>query len=63
MIAAIDTDGRIYCALTQANTNSDVMIMFLQKLTKQLDQEDSTWKMNSTIFLDNVAWNSNPDIK
>ena len=28
MIAALDTDGRVYFALTHANTDSNVMLLF-----------------------------------
>ena len=30
LLAALDTDGRIWCALTQANTDADVMTTFLR---------------------------------
>ena len=32
LIAALDTEGRLYCALTQANTDADVMATFLAYL-------------------------------
>ena len=32
MIAALDTDGRVYMSLTQFNTDGDVMLMFLSRL-------------------------------
>ena len=33
LIAAIDTTGKIWCALTQTNTDSDVMTCFLRRLS------------------------------
>ena len=36
MIAALDTDGKVYISLTQFNTDSDVMLMFLSRLANQL---------------------------
>ena len=36
MIAAIDTAGRVYAALTQINTDSEVMISFLSRLATVL---------------------------
>jgi len=36
MIAALDTDGKVYVSLTQFNTDSDVMLMFLSRLANQL---------------------------
>ena len=32
MIAAVDTSGRLYLSLTQVNTDSEVMLMFLSRL-------------------------------
>ena len=33
VIAALDTEGKIWCSLTQANTDADVMCLFIRKLT------------------------------
>ena len=43
LITALDTDGKIWCSLTQANTDGDVMVTFLQHLIKQLNREDAGW--------------------
>jgi len=32
LIAALDTDGKVYYSLTQANTDSDVMMLFMVHL-------------------------------
>ena len=34
LIAALDTDGQVWCALTQATTDSDVMTLFLRYLSR-----------------------------
>ena len=39
LLVALDTDGRIWCALTQANTDSDVMTLFLQHLVRHWPQD------------------------
>ena len=39
MIAALDTNGNIYAALTQVNTDSDVMIAFMNRLVMVLSKE------------------------
>ena len=57
--AALDTEGRVWCALTQANTDSDVMTLFLRYLTRQLDLETPGWQDNTTILLDNATWHTN----
>ena len=33
LLVALDTRGHIWCALTQANTDADVMTMFLRHLS------------------------------
>ena len=43
LLLALDTDGRMWFALTQANTDSDVMTTFLRYLARQLDREDAGW--------------------
>ena len=63
MLAALDTEGRIYFALTQANTDADVMTTFLRALTRQLDVETPGWQENSTILLDNASWHNSPVMK
>ena len=40
MIAALDTNGRLYLSLTQFNTDSDVMLMFMSRLANVLSTED-----------------------
>lgn len=49
IIAAIDTKGRSYMAITTINTTSEVIILFLQKLVYRLKLEDSNFR-NKTIF-------------
>ena len=63
LIIALDTEGKMWCALTQANTDADVMKLFLRYMERQLDLETPGWQENSTILLDNAAWHTNPLIK
>ena len=53
----------MWCALTQATTDADVMTTFLSSLAKRLDQETPGWQENSTILLDNAAWHTNQVMK
>ena len=50
LIAALDTDGNVYFSLTHANTDSDVMILFLLGLVNKLNQESPDWISNSFCF-------------
>ena len=37
LIAALDTDARVFFALTHANTDSEIILLFLRDLIKKLD--------------------------
>ena len=50
LIAALDTNGRVYYSMSQANTDTDVLMLFMRYLIKQLDSESADWR-NETIFL------------
>ena len=63
LIAALDTDGRMWFSLTQANTDADVMTTFLRYLVRQLDLETPGWQDNTTILLDNASWHNKPEMK
>ena len=63
LILALDTDGRMWCALTQANTDADVMTLFLRYLERRLDRESPGWQESSYILLDNAAWHASEEMK
>ena len=63
LIVALDTEGRLWAALTQANTDADVMAMFLRYLMRELDRDTPGWEENTTILLDNAAWHSSALMK
>ena len=60
---ALDSEGRLWSALTQANTDADVMATFLCYLVRQLDRETPGWQENSVILLDNAAWHTNATMR
>ena len=43
MIAAVDTEGHAWFTLSHANTDSNMMSLFLYYLTKTLDRETPGW--------------------
>ncbi len=53
----------MWCALTQANTDTDIMTLFLMHLKRQLDLATPGWEEDSFILLDNAKWHTNPDMK
>ena len=63
MIAAVDTDGRLYLSLTQFNTDADVMLMFLSRLAMVLSQEDPNWREDTYLLLDNAAYHRSREVK
>ena len=56
IIAAIDTEGRIYFTLTHSLTNSEVIGMFFSHLCKTLDLEQADWRQNTVILLDGAKY-------
>ena len=58
LIVALDTDGKMWSALTQANTDADVMLLFMRHLIRRLDQESPGWEDDTIFLLDNAAWHT-----
>ena len=63
VIAAIDTDGNLWFALTQANTDSNVMLMFLRLLMQKLDHEVPGWREDSVLLFDGARYHTSPEMK
>ena len=43
MISALDSDGRVYFALSHANTDQDTFMLFMRHLIAKLDVETPGW--------------------
>lgn len=63
MIAGISTDGKVYCSLTQVNTDSDVVMQFMSRLCRQLEKEDSEYKERTVILLDNATYHRSKETR
>ncbi len=63
LIAALDTDGQVYFALTQANTYQNVMLAYLQHLIAELDEERPGWRGDTFILLDGARYHTGEDIR
>ena len=63
MIAAMDTDGRVWFTLTHSKTNSKVIAMFLHSLTKVLDQESPGWQEDTVFLWDNAPYHTSDEAK
>ena len=58
LICALDTEGHLWFALTQANTNADVMCLFLRSFMDQLDRERPGWIEDTIILLDGAPYHT-----
>ena len=43
------------------NTDTDVMILFLRELVKQLNEEDRRWRQKTFLFLDGAKYHRSTD--
>ena len=55
MIMALDTDGIVYACLTQVNTDSKIMSLYLQELVKMLDKRDLQWRKTHVLLVDGAS--------
>ena len=58
MLVALDTSGNVYAALTQVNTDSEVMVSFLSRLATVLTRQDRDWRSNSVLLLDGARYHT-----
>ena len=58
LIAAIDSRGERYISLLQANSNSDIMRIYLEQLVSILDAENRHWRKDTVIFWDNASYHT-----
>ena len=63
MITALDTEGRIYFSLSHANTNSQMMLLFLSRLCRVLDKDGWGWRDNTVILLDGAKYHTSKEAK
>ena len=56
MLAAIDTDGRIFMALTTSNTTSEVICLFVSQLVELLEKEVPGFRENTVLQFDGATY-------
>ena len=61
LIAALDTDGKVWFCLGHSTTSSDVMAVFLQHLVKALDSESPGWQEDTVLLWDNATYHSSAE--
>ena len=52
----IDTNGKLYCALSQANTDTNTFCLLISKLVEKLNAEDKDWRQNTIILCDGARY-------
>jgi hypothetical protein len=62
-IMAFDSHGDVYFALTQVNTNTSVMKVFISQLASRLDVERPNWREDSILLLDGAAYHICPEMR
>ena len=63
MLTALDTDGKVYFAMTQANTDSNVMLVFLQYLMRKLDIESPGWEEETVFLFDGARYHTSAEMR
>ena len=63
MIAALDTEGRIWFTLSHANTDSNIITLFLNYLIEALNSESPDWLENTVFLWDNASYHSSAETR
>ena len=56
IILAFDNHGESHLALSQSNTNSVVITLFIRGLVKLLGEADRNWRKKTVVFWDGAAY-------
>jgi len=63
MIAALDTEGRVWFTLSHANTDSNIMSIFLNYLIEALNNETPGWQEDTVFLWDNASYHSSAETR
>ncbi len=63
MIAALDSDGRVWFTLSHSTTDSNMMALFLHHLIQALDYESPGWQDQTVFLWDNAPYHSSQEIR
>ena len=53
---ALSSEGDIYSSITQINTDSKVMGIYLKELVRQLDKRDLNWRKTHVFLVDGASY-------
>jgi len=63
LLTALDTEGKVYFAMTHANTDSDVMLVFLRYLMRKLDIESPGWEEETVFLFDGARYHTSAEMR
>ena len=63
LIASLDTSGNVYYSLSQVNTDSDILMLFMRYLIKHLDLDSPNWREKSIILLDGAKYHTSDEMR
>ena len=56
LIMALSSDGDIYSSITQVNTDSKIMSLYIKELCKILDNKDRNWRKTHLFLVDGASY-------
>ena len=63
LIGALDTQGDLYLAISQANTDNSTMKLFLTSLAEKLDLDRPAWRDDTIVLLDGATYHTSTDVR
>ena len=63
LIAAIDTTGRVYMALTTGNTTSEVVCLFVSQLVEFLEEDDPGFREHTIFQFDGATYHRSAETR
>ena len=58
LLTALSTEGDVWIALAQSNSNQSLMSLFWRALSNTLDKERPNWRKNTLWTMDGAAYHS-----
>ncbi len=63
LIVGLSSDGEIYCSVTQVNTDSSMLMMFISRLAAILSKKNHNWRENCVLLLDGASYHKSADTR
>ena len=63
LIAALDTEGRVWFALSNANTDSNMISLFIHSLMNHLNEEIPGWQEETVFQWDNAPYHTSQETR